>query len=137
MKDALLGEIRAGKGFFYNTVVAQAQRIDVTDTQVTFTFLPTHRALRAQFEQQRAWVEAAAERLSGHKMTVVAVQSSPDEPQSGGVSAAPASPSGSGKGTAPNAPGAATDAKQEAMASPAMRDLLDVFPAEIRNVEEL
>jgi len=137
LKDALLGEIRASKGFFYNTVVAQAQRIDVTDTQVTFTFLPTHKALRAQFEQQRAWVEAAAERLSGHKMTVVAVQSSPDEPPSGGVSAAPASPSGSGKGTAPNAPGAATDAKQEAMASPAMRDLLDVFPAEIRNVEEL
>jgi hypothetical protein len=136
LKDALLGEIRASKGFFYNTVVAQAQRIDVSDTQVTFTFLPTHKALRAQFEQQRAWVEAAADRLSGHKMTVVAVQSSPDEPPSGGAPAATAA-STSGKGTAPNAAAAATDAKQEAMASPAMRDLLDVFPAEIRNVEEL
>jgi len=137
LKDALLGEIRASKGFFYNTVVAQAQRIDLTDAQVTFTFLPTHKALRAQFEQQRAWVEAAAERLSGHKMTVVAVQSSPDEPPGGGVSAAPSTTSGGPKATAPNATAAATDAKQEAMASPAMRDLLDVFPAEIRNVEEL
>jgi len=138
LKDALLGEIRASKGFFYNTVVAQAQRIDVTDTQVTFTFLPTHKALRAQFEQQRAWVEAAAERLSGRKMTVVAVQSSPDEAPGGAVPAATAaSTSGGAKGTPPNAAGPATDAKQEAMASPAMRDLLDVFPAEIRNVEEL
>src|SRR5687767_13632689 len=30
-KDALLAEIRAGKAFFYNTIVAQAQKIEVTD----------------------------------------------------------------------------------------------------------
>jgi DNA polymerase III subunit gamma/tau len=46
IKDAFLAEIRAGKGFFYNTVVAQAQRIDVTDEAITFTFSPTQRALR-------------------------------------------------------------------------------------------
>ena len=40
LKDALLAEIRAGKGFFYNTVVAQAQKIEVVDDRVTFTFLP-------------------------------------------------------------------------------------------------
>ena len=51
MKDAFLAEIRAGKGFFYNTVVAQAQRIDVTDDAITFTFSPTHRALREQFDR--------------------------------------------------------------------------------------
>ena len=62
LKDAFLAEIRAGKGFFYNTVVAQAQRIDVTDDAITFTFSPTHRALREQFTEARAWLESAAER---------------------------------------------------------------------------
>jgi hypothetical protein len=32
---------------------------------------------------------------------------------------------------------ASGDARNEALASPAVRDLLDVFPAEIRKVEEL
>ena len=70
----MLAEIRSGKGFFYNTVVAQAQKIDVTDDRVTFTFLPAHKALREQFDQSRAWLEAAAERLTGRKIVVSAVQ---------------------------------------------------------------
>jgi hypothetical protein len=138
LKDALLGEIRASRGFFYNTVVAQAQRIEVSEERIVFTFLPKHQALRAQFEQQRGWLEAAAERLSGRKIPVVAAQSSSDEPPSAAVEAAP-EPStpkqGGGKGPAPSSGGA--DPKQEAMASPAVRDLLDVFPAQIRSVEEL
>ena len=78
LKDALLAEIRSGKGFFYNTVVAQAQKIDVADDRVTFTFLPAHKALREQFDQSRAWLEAAAERLSGRKIVVSAVQAAAD-----------------------------------------------------------
>ena len=38
LKDALLAEIRTAKGFFYNTVVAQAHKIDVSSTGVTFSF---------------------------------------------------------------------------------------------------
>jgi DNA polymerase-3 subunit gamma/tau len=140
LKDALLGEIRAARGFFYNTVVAQAQKIEVTEERIAFTFLPKHQALRAQFEQQRGWIEAAAERLSGRKIPVIALQSSADEPPGAAVAAAPSTPppdrSGNGGAPAPSASGTA-DPKQEAMASPAMRDLLDVFPAEIRTVEEL
>ena len=79
LKDALLAEIRSGKGFFYNTVVAQAQKIDVADDRVTFTFLPAHKALREQFDQSRAWLEAAAERLSGRKIVVSAVQAAADD----------------------------------------------------------
>jgi DNA polymerase-3 subunit gamma/tau len=138
LKDALLAEISATRSFFYKTVVAQAQKIEVSDEQVTFTFSPTHKALRAQFEQQRGWIEAAVERLSGRKIPVVAVQSSGDAPPE--VHAAPAKPAasaGSGAGAAQSTTPGASDAKQEAMASPAMRDLLDVFPAEIRNVEEI
>src|SRR5207244_680076 len=36
-KDALLAEIRKAKAAFYNMVVAQAQKIDVTADRVTFT----------------------------------------------------------------------------------------------------
>jgi hypothetical protein len=122
----LLAEIRAGKGFFYNTVVAQAQKIEVSGDRVTFTFLPAHRALREQFEQSRAWLEAAAERLAGRKISVTAVQAAEDaavpEPEEKSSSAAAT---------------AKRDLKAEALSSTGVQALLDVFPAEIRDVEEM
>jgi DNA polymerase III subunit gamma/tau len=125
LKDALLAEIRSGKGFFYNTVVAQAQKIDVTDDRVTFTFLPAHRALREQFDQSRPWLEAAAERLTGRKIVVSAVQAAGDngEPAVEQQAAAPAAQK--------------RDLKAEALESSGVQALLDVFPAEIRDVEEM
>ena len=126
-KDSFLAEVRAGKQFFYNTVVAQAQRIDVTSDRVTFSFLPTHRALREQFDQTRAWLEAAAERLAGRKIAVVAVQS--DGPPGQAPAAAAATPQAD--------PAAKRDLKAEAMTSSAVQAMLDVFPAEIRDVEEM
>ena len=145
-KDALLAEIRTSRGFLYNTVIAQAQKIEVGDDRVTFTFLPAHRALREQLESQRPWLEAAAERLSGRKVAVVAVQGGPGGDSADPGSAVPdprsAGPVSRGAGDAADAPaapaaGVTTDAKREALASPVVRDLLDVFPAEIRNVEEM
>ena len=126
LKDKFLNEIRAGKGFFYNTVVAQAQRIDVTEETITFTFLPTHRALREQFDQARPWLEMAAERVSGRKIKVTAVQA----PASSDASAAPAAET--------EAPAVGKrDLKAEALASSAVQAMLEVFPAEIRDVEEM
>ena len=127
LKDALLAEIRSGKGFFYNTVVAQAQKIDVADDRVTFTFLPAHKALREQFDQSRAWLEAAAERLSGRKIVVSAVQAAADNGE-------PVSPEP--KAAAPAGP-PKRDLKAEALESTGVQALLDVFPAEIRDVEEM
>jgi hypothetical protein len=126
LKDALLAEIRSGKGFFYNTVVAQAQKIDVTDDRVTFTFLPAHRALREQFDQSRAWLEAAAERLTGRKIAVSAVQAAGDNGEAASVEQA-AAPATAQK----------RDLKAEALESSGVQALLDVFPAEIRDVEEM
>jgi DNA polymerase III subunit gamma/tau len=126
LKDAFLGEIRAGKTFFYNTVVAQAQRIDVAGDDITFTFLPHHRALREQFDQARAWLESTAQRLAGRRMTVGAVQA-----------AASSDSPGAGQQTEPLAPAARRDLKAEAMSSSAVQAMLDVFPAEIRDVEEM
>ena len=64
-KDALLAEIRKSKAVFYNTVVAQAQRIEVAGDRVTFTFSPTQRTLREHVEQNRAWLEAAGAAAGG------------------------------------------------------------------------
>jgi DNA polymerase-3 subunit gamma/tau len=130
LKDALLAEIRAAKSFFYNTVVAQAQSIEVTGDRVAFTFLPTHRTLREQFEQTRPWIEAAAERITGRKVSVVSQQSD-------GGTAAPAAAT---SGTQPpsQSPNGKKDLKAEAMATPAVQAVLEVFPAaEIKDVEEL
>jgi DNA polymerase-3 subunit gamma/tau len=126
LKDGLLAEIRAGKGFFYNTVVAQAQKIEVSGDLVTFTFLPAHRALREQFEQSRAWLEVAAERLAGRKISVTAVQAVEDA-----AATEPEERSSSAAATAKR------DLKAEALSSTGVQALLDVFPAEIRDVEEM
>jgi len=125
LKDAFLGEIRAAKTFFYNTVVAQAQRIDVAGDAITFTFLPNHRALREQFDQARGWLESAAHRIAGRKITVSAVQA--PAPQ---ASSAPPD-------SEPPPPSPKRDLKAEAMSSSAVQAVLDVFPAEIRDVEEM
>jgi DNA polymerase-3 subunit gamma/tau len=131
LKDRVLAEIRAAKGFFYNTVVAQAQRIEVSDNQITFAFLPAHRALRDQFDQNRAWLEAVAERLAGRKIPVVALQ------------VAEADVVSTAQGTAESGAAAGADVtgrrdlKAEAMSSSAVQAMLDVFPAEIRDVEEM
>ncbi len=140
-KDAFLAEVRSAKGFFYNTVVAQAQRIDVAADRVTFSFLPTHRALREQFDQARAWLEQIAERVAGRRIAVVAVQSesAPSAPVATAADAGhkPAAASGANQGAGQGAQGGKRDLKAEAMSSSAVQAMLDVFPAEIRDVEEM
>ena len=127
LKDSLLAEIKAGKPFFYNTVVAQAQKIDVAGDRVTFVFSPTHRALREQFEQSRSWVEATAERVAGRRVMVESTQG-----------AAPSSGTASAPKTT-DAAGAAgrRDLKEDAKNSATIQAMLEVFPAEIRDVEEM
>jgi DNA polymerase-3 subunit gamma/tau len=132
LKDAFLAEVRAGKGFFYNTVVAQAQKIEVTAERVTFSFLPTHRALRDQFEQTRGWLEAAAERVTGHMVAVVAVQTE-TVPAASAATPVSSATTDAAEGGA----GSGRDLKAEAMSSSAVQAMLDVFPAEIRDVEEI
>jgi len=131
-KDALLAEIRKSKVVFYNTVVAQAQKIEVAADRVTFSFNPAQRALRDAFEQNRAWIESIAQQATGRKIAVASVQSESAAPPSG----AP------GTGDAPpKAEKRSTDKKQalreQALADAGVQALLEVFPAEIRDVEEM
>jgi DNA polymerase-3 subunit gamma/tau len=130
-KDALLAEIRAGKAFFYNTIVAQAQKIEVTEDRVVFTFLPTHRMLREQFEQSRSWLEATAERVAGRRVIVEAVEGAGQA--SAGETARAERPAQTTDAPA----GAKRDLKAEALSSSTVQAVLDVFPAEIRDVEEM
>jgi DNA polymerase-3 subunit gamma/tau len=127
LKDSLLAEIKAGKPFFYNTVVAQAQKIDLAGDRVTFVFSPTHRALREQFEQSRSWVETTAERVVGRRVLVESAQG--------------AAPAGSGASTASRTESAGRpdkrDLKEDAKNSATIQAMLEVFPAEIRDVEEM
>ena len=110
-------------------------KIEVTEDRITFSFLPAHRVLREQFEQAREWLEPAAQRLAGRRVSVVAAQTpaasaSVDASTTAGANA-------SAKPASGPAPPASRDLKAEALSSSAVQAMLDVFPAEIRDVEEM
>jgi hypothetical protein len=137
-KDALLGEIKKSKAVFYNMVVAQAQKIEGAGDRITFTFAPIQRTLCDTVEQNRAWLEGLAERIAGRKIAVVVVQGE-------AAARADASPSRD-TGAGPTSAGAAAkglDAgrksalREQALADTSVQALLEVFPAEIRDVEEM
>ena len=123
-KDALLAEIRKSKPVLYNMCVAQAQKIEVNGDRAVFTFAAGQRALRDQFEQNRAWLESVAQQAAGRKIAVTAVQLE-----------APAPPAGPGADPPP--PDRKAELRQQALAEPGIQAMLEVFPAEIRDVEEM
>jgi DNA polymerase III subunit gamma/tau len=122
-KDAFLAEIRKGKPVLYNMVVAQAQKIEIAGDRVTFTFSASQRALRDQFEQNRTWLESTAQQAGGRKIAVSAVQ----------TEAAPAPAAG---GATPQEDKKA-ELRKQAMADAGVQAMLEVFPVEIRDVEEM
>jgi DNA polymerase-3 subunit gamma/tau len=122
LKDAFLNEVRKSKKFFYGTVVAQAQRIGIDGDRVVFTFAPQHRALRGQLDQSRPWLDALASQLSGRKMTVASAEGA----------ASPRSPNAA----EPPEPDRQSDLRQQALADSGVQAMLDVFAAEIKDVEE-
>ena len=130
LKDKLLAEIRSGKATFYNTVVAQAQRIDVTSDRITFVFGPAQSTLRGWFDQQKAWLDAAGERIAGRKIVVTS------ELGAAGSLGAAANPESRIPDPGPPAE-KKRDLKAEAMSSSTVQAMLDVFPADIRDVEEM
>ncbi len=125
LKESFLAEVRKSKKYFYGTVVAQAQRIDVDGDRIVFSFGPQHRLLRDQLEQMRTWLDALASQLSGRKMTVASVE--------GAAAAKAAAGSSSAQ---PAAAGRQSDLRQQALADSGVQAMLDVFAAEIKDVEE-
>jgi len=133
-KDALLAEIRKSKAAFYGMVVAQAQTIEIAGDRVTFSFSPAQRAQRDQFEQQRAWLESVALSIAGRKITMAATLRDAASAESTGGDAvavpgkAPADKTAADKKSALRA---------QALADAGVQTMLEVFPAEVRDVEEL
>ncbi len=124
-KDDFLSQVRAEKKFFYGTVIAQAHRIDVKGDEVVFTFTPTHRALRAQLEQNRSWLEGVAEKIAGRRIAVtIAEAAAVADP------AAPAATSAASRGSG-------DELRAKAMENEGVQALLDVFGAEIKEIEEM
>src|SRR4029079_17555221 len=139
LKESFLEEIRKTKKFFYNTVVAQA-KIEFEGERLLFTFSPQHRALRAQLEQNRPFLEQTASQLAGRKMVVAAAEG-------GGPTSPAAPPAGARAGFVETSSAAdassvgGSDKKQElkdrALADSGVQTMLDVFAAEIKDVEEM
>jgi DNA polymerase-3 subunit gamma/tau len=124
-KDAFLAEIRKSKHVFYNAVVVQAQKIEVTADRVTFSFSSSQRALRDNCEQNRAWLEAAAQKISGRRIAVTAVL--PETSAASSIGTPPVDATGAKK----------IELREQALADAGVQALLEVFPAEIRDVEEM
>jgi DNA polymerase-3 subunit gamma/tau len=151
LKDALLAEIRKSKKFLYNTVVAQAQRISCEPDRVVFTFGSMHRHLHSQLEQQIPWLETMVQTIAGRRMKVVAGLSADASPVALGVpegsadaSAAQARRSDAASGVPGRSNAEAglsedpkADLKARAMADAGVQAMLDVFGAEIKDVEEI
>ena len=129
LKEAFLSEIRKSKKFFHGTVVAQAQRIDVEPERFVFVYGPQHRALRSQLEQNRSWLETTASELAGRRMSVVSAEGA-----GGPQTSASTSPSQPEEAPAPDRQNVL---KQQALADSGVQALLDVFAAEIKDVEEM
>jgi len=136
LKDAFLTEIRNGKKILYELSIATAQRIDVSDDAVTFTFGMNQNAARGNLEQSRPWMEAAAQRLAGRRINIVVVQSQAAAVPGASAAGAASEPKPAASAIA-DKPKGGRDLKAEAMSSSAVQAMLDVFPAEIRDVEEM
>jgi DNA polymerase-3 subunit gamma/tau len=122
LKSSLLSSVREQNRTFFGMVVAQAQSVTVERDTVVFTFAPLHKALRAQLEGKRGWLENLAQAVAGRKITVVAREGQP----------VPAAAAGD-ESTASRKAGLRDRAKAE----PTVQAVLDVFGGEIEDVEEI
>jgi len=138
LKDALLAEIRKQKVVFYNTIVAQAQKIEVAGDRVTFTFSPNHRTLRDAFEEKRTWLESVAQQAIGRRIAIVSVQSDVGgSPPAAVTSGASQPPNGGQVETVQQVPDRKAALRDQALADAGVQAMLEMFPAEIRDVEEM
>jgi DNA polymerase-3 subunit gamma/tau len=121
-REAFLAEVKRTKAkLFYNTIIMSARRVEISDGQVTFVFGARPATLAAQFEQQRGSLEELATTIAGRRMTIAASE----EREAAGATTTPAAESTQDR------------LKASVMKEPAVQAMLDVFPAEIRDVEEM
>ncbi|MDP1570179.1 MAG: hypothetical protein Q8L86_09260, partial [Vicinamibacterales bacterium] len=128
-RDLLLAEVKAAKPFFYNTVVAQAFRIDVTAVRITCAFLPNQKVPRQQCEDAKPWLEGLAEQVLGRRLPVMIALAEAGETPGPVAAGSPGAAAARATGDGP--------LRDEAMANPSVQALLEVFPVEGVSVEEV
>ena len=135
-KAKLLAAIKQEKKFFYGTVVAQAQRIELEAAGVTFTFTPGQKTLATQLAQNTPWLEEIAESVLGRKLAVRSAQGmvSPSETLSEASSNSPAE-SVSPETKADKPDGEAL--RPKVMDDTFVKAMVDVLSAEIDDVQKL
>jgi DNA polymerase-3 subunit gamma/tau len=125
LKDALLSEIRSSNAMMYNALVAQAQRMQVDGERIVLAFTASQK-IGPTFDKYKPLLETIATKLAGRKMTVVAEIG--EAANGAGEAAAAATADSDRKKTA---------LREQALGDPGVQALLEVFPAEIRDVEEM
>ena len=150
-KDRLLAEIKQANRFFYGTVASQAQRIEIAGDRLVFAFPPARRTLADQLQAKREWIETLSARVVGRRLTVEAVQEpatgAPVAQEQGGTAAAPGA-GGGGTGTMdgekpaagggpPAAAGPAAELRARALGDSVVKAMLELFPAEITDIERI
>ena len=160
-KLAFLDELKRTKKFFYGTVVAQAQAIEAEGDRVTFVFNDAQQMLSEQVASSRSWLEELAGKTFG-KRIAIAVRKDLASTRTGSVDssgtvagevAQPAEhvtspkspPTARGPMKSPTSPGRQEKVQgspqdellSEVLEDQAVQTILDVFPAEIKDIEEL
>jgi DNA polymerase-3 subunit gamma/tau len=125
LRDAVIAEAKRSSPIMYNTVLVQAQKLEVLGDRLTLTFAASFKYGPA-FDKYRSTLEGIASKLAGKKVVV----------EADGTGAEPAAPQ-----AAQTRPAVDTEKraalKEQALADTGVQALLEVFPAEIRDVEEM
>jgi DNA polymerase-3 subunit gamma/tau len=121
LKDSFLAAIKTAKPTFYNLCVAQAYRIDVAPTGVTFVFQPNQRVAKQQCENDRVLLQRIAEQVAGRPLAVTIAFADASTPPPTPPASVPAS----------------DEVRDEALKNAAVQAVLEIFPVEKTTVEEI
>ena len=151
-KEALLAEIKQANTVFHGMVVVPARRIELQGDRLVFTFPADRRTAAARLKAKRKWVEEVGSRVVGRPVTVEAVQEEKEEkgqeqpreaPGAGGLQtgiaegAAAATPAGTVAGDGSTGVGTATGLRERALGDSMVKAMLELFPAEITDIESI
>jgi hypothetical protein len=116
-----LAEVKRSRGQAdWGMIFMPAKKVDVAVGSVTFVYESQPKLMATRFETLRPELGTLATHLAGRPMTVGC------RVEGGAQTAAPSA-----------AQGKKDELKAAVMAEPAVQALLDVFPADIRDVEEV
>jgi DNA polymerase-3 subunit gamma/tau len=130
-KNRFLAEVQRSNKTFYGFHLAQAQKIELVEDRLVLTFGPIHEVMRQQVDAKRGWLESIAESIAGRKVAVSTARGPAMDPDAPRPGAAPPMP------TQAAPPADETDLKARALADSGVQAMLEIFPADIRDVEEI